>query len=186
MSETTVVALAVQSTYHPPIIFKQTKRRSEHSNWTDQAFNFFKQLMAEAKSATVIAAELSQLTGLKFSRNSIISKARREKIAFQGPKTFRPSRPATKPAPRKVMRLPTRQIMPTLSFLEPAAPNEPLRLSIMEMETGQCYWPVTPDGTPTLFCGQPVDIRHNSWCPHHRSIGCEVLKPQARKRPAYR
>jgi hypothetical protein len=187
MSETTVVDLSVQSTGYSR--YPQTRRRSRESNWTDQAFDFLKSLLAEAKSATTVALELSALTGLKFSRNSIISKARREKLVLSGPRTFRPSREVAKPQKRrKPPPFPAaiRQIMPTLPFLELTAPHEPLMLSILEMETGQCYWPVTPTGAPVLFCGHPVDIKHNSWCPHHKAIGCEKPVPRTRTRPAYR
>lgn len=38
-------------------------------------------------------------------------------------------------------------------------------LGIMDLERGDCRWPVTGEGSATLFCG--VKVKHGPYCPEH-------------------
>jgi hypothetical protein len=145
-------------------------------------------------SYTDIARILNEEYGRSFDRNAISGKVNRLKIA---------NRVATRPIVLKVrkprvrkpvesrarasysngqrrMRIVFDAVSPPEFTVVPLEPRLPM-LAIVDLEPGDCHWPVAQDGATHFFCGHP---RHtytgsdgqekcSSYCRHHylRSIG---------------
>lgn len=146
--------------------------------WTSQRIDTLKALWADGVSASIIAATLKNVT-----RNAVIGKARRLKLAARSPGLpSRPRRPrslalkitkadavrtAPLPRPRKNRQLPN---------LGPAPDRHPVTADIAACH---CRWPEGDPKQPGFhYCGRPP-LPGTPYCAHH--FARAYVKPQPRK-----
>jgi GcrA cell cycle regulator len=125
-------------------------------NWTTTAVETLKSMFADNQPARIVADEFG------ITRNAVIGKAHR--LGLSHPKL--PARPRV----AKALKL---KINPVLIRLvpKPKAPQcepEPnaRNLTVLELEPGDCKWPVTPDHE-FKFCGHPSE-EGKPYCAHHQ------------------
>lgn len=63
------------------------------------------------------------------------------------------------------------------------------RLTITDLQFGQCRFPVTPDSAPKhFFCGEPTEHEKSPYCSTHAALcfdrRAEAVKTAARQRAA--
>lgn len=140
--------------------------------WNETAVETLKKLWAEGRSVGEIAAELGGV-----SRNAVIGKAHRLHLVahVNAPEHGKPivRVPVAKPFIRTA-RLPKAKVDPvkvaavkkmverTAALPAPA----PLNFTLLELNHGDCRWPVSGDGAKTLFCGHNVEAG-KSYCACH-------------------
>jgi len=127
----------------------------------------FRALHRGGGSFVEIAAQMSATFGLEISRNACIGKARRLELpmrASDGPRVPRP-RPA-KTLPKKPVRVDAP--IPPPAEVEP---EPPIGVSIYQLESGVCRWPLgkLEDRPPFRYCGHDTPIEE-VYCAEHREI----------------
>lgn len=139
--------------------------------WSDATIELLRDLITQKLSALQIANAMTTRTEFTFSRNAVIGKTRRLGLALLGTNT--------KPHLRKKETVVTIRIRKPPAIPQPPATLEevvanPKRLTILEIERGQCYWPTSlapnQSAAEVRFCGHPTED-DKSWCNAHRSIG---------------
>lgn len=143
--------------------------------WTDEQVTQLRDLAGQGLSASAIGRRID------VSRNAVIGKARRLKIALTGPlptvaKFPKPSRPRPVPADRrkpvsvaiaaetpKPSPPPASAVVPVIADIGP-----PLHLTIGRLKSDSCRFPLwADDASPTVddakYCGRPA-VAGKSWC----------------------
>lgn len=136
--------------------------------WTDARVDLLKALWADGLSASVIAAQLGEVT-----RNAVIGKVHR--LGIQG-------RAATRRQPRRTMPRRNRigrAVIRKPAFVRPSPVPPPglppapaaLMLSIAQLTEATCHWPIGDPRQPGFgFCGARRTGRQ-PYCGHHQAIG---------------
>ena len=168
--------------------------------WTAERIEKLTRLWAEGASASQIATELGGV-----SRNAVIGKVHRLKLAQRKTKTATVRRPAapraasagaspavTRLAPTPVARggaavAPSLEELPEIP--RPAADIVPIfpRLTLMELGPSTCRWPIGDPMSPDFrFCGARTQDGA-TYCSHHACLAYQQRIPQQRQRsPAAR
>jgi GcrA cell cycle regulator len=140
---------------------------------------------AAHNTASTIAAKLSQQFGASISRNSVIGVYHRdrpkavsllEKFPLKGinmqtviGRRRQPSPPTVKTGPRKHVLIPPTLAPETIPEMRVTSAPEPLLKTLMEMDRGECRWPVDGDKAMTRFCcHETLDLR--SYCEFHHNL----------------
>jgi len=126
-------------------------------------------LYAEGHTMRDITEKLNAEFGLALTRNSIIGRTHRIKLpAREAPVREKVKRVYVyKPRPRRLTRVDA-PIAPDM----PLAPRgEGTALTIYQLRSGDCKWPLgdIQDRPPFLFCGR--DAGDASYCPEHHAEG---------------
>jgi hypothetical protein len=142
--------------------------------WTPAQLARFEELTAQGWSASLIGADIGK------SRNAVIGKWNRSGIShkarimrsdgvehiFKQRRSYKRRRPTTilKPPPK------FRFVAPRLRIVSPIAPPVPGSLNpkrLLELEAGDCRFPISPHGSRDfLFCGNP-QLERQSYCAGH-------------------
>lgn len=125
-------------------------------SWTEEHVEALRGYLGEVgvsfKEAT---ASLNKQFGTGYSRNSVISKCGREKIISKNGVHVHGMVKEAKPRPDRRRRDRRPPIMAETAPLR-SAEVEPRNLTLLELGPGDCRWPVSGDGPPFLFCGNPI------------------------------
>ncbi len=181
-------------------------------SWTDERVEQLRKLWLDGKSASQIAAELSN----GITRNAVIGKVHRlglsGRVKSPGPATPRP-RPAAKPQTSSrssgsgasagvIQRSQTtqRQSMPmtrgaTALAYSPVADLEPVlrpteevvipmseRVTIMELKESMCRWPLGDPATPEFRYCGSHSPIGDTYCGHHARIAYQPSQDRRRDR----
>ena len=135
-------------------------------SWTDQHIDALRGYLSEnGVTFAQAAVSLNQEFGTSYSRNAIIGKCGREKILSKNQQHAHGTvRQQTAKPPVAVRRRRHRPEPQTETFTLRSVPIEPRNLPLIDLQPGECRWPVT-DGPPHLFCGRPV--RTGNYCAGH-------------------
>lgn len=145
--------------------------------WTDEHIEAFKRGFDRGLSFSQIADELNARFGTKFTRNATIGKAHRLGLKRVDPKPV----PRLKTARERVFVARARVARPQPENAPEAAPSEPLGLSLLDMEAGQCRWPF---GTgPYTFCGCSQAPKSSYCAAHYRDSIVPGTENMARRAP---
>ena len=128
-------------------------RKWQEGYWTAEKVEALRELWTAGHSGQVIA----QLLGDGITRNAVIGKAHRlcleRRVERQG------IRPARYPTRRRKRVLTPRPPFPPQVPKPPPPPPRPRRLTLFELESNSCRWPIELDnpktfwGPTTHFCG---------------------------------
>lgn len=166
-------------------------KNSATANWTEARIAQLTDLWLAGVSCSKIALEM----GGGISRNAVIGKVHRLKLPHRITKdAFKPGMvpKKTRGPDHKVRMTKPRRIalgqplsLPKIkpAFEKPSGhawkPLEGVEpVSLIDLEAGQCKWPVTED-SPFLFCG--AASTHGRYCHHHHlwSVGQGTASEQA-------
>lgn len=144
---------------------------SNKGMWDDRLMGELRALAdTQLYSASQMAKMLSARFGIPITRNALIGKCSRNKIALRGSKKMPMEdwRKALRPAPQRAKSYPKAKAAP-----------KPIKVAIPEPRPigdmpGGCKW-MHGDALDRLFCGAPAT--HGSWCAHHAK---RVWAPQPR------
>jgi GcrA cell cycle regulator len=142
--------------------------------WTDTRTERLKQLWAEGRSASGIAALLGWVT-----RNAVIGKVHRLGLAGRKTTSRQPVPRRTSPSRVHFLRqAPTRFVRPTAPLLPPPPPPvAALMLTLRQLRADQCRWPIgDPKEARFGFCGRQK-APGVPYCGHHAAI---AYNPAAR------
>jgi GcrA cell cycle regulator len=161
---------------------------NDSQKWDNENIDLLQTLVAQKLSALEIANAMTRKTIFSYTRNAIIGKVRRLGLALLGgdnkphpiivkpPKKRNPVAIALKP-----------RILPKSPTIEEVVAN-PKRLTILEMQRGQCYWPTSlafdQPSHEIRFCGHATHDNEATWCPAHQKIG--YTQPHQRAGWGYR
>lgn len=154
---------------------------SQKDHWTVERIDVMKWLYASGAPASLIAAELNEMTDSEFTRNAVIGKVHREKLELRG-KTWN-----NREAKSKKTRVPRK---PSVSIhaarwgaIDPAALPPigleeirladvvPRHVSLLELQCNECRYPY--GDCDFTFCGHKTDGA--SYCRPHTAL---TTKPQ--------
>jgi GcrA cell cycle regulator len=136
--------------------------------WTQDKIDALK----EHWGSGMAAGQIGSIIGA--SRSAVLGKVRRLKLPGHGPQRVSPGRQhGNKGQPK------ANAIVARAARRKPSAPpaSEPLDmedgpytdvthlLGIMDLDRGDCRWPVSGEGSATLFCG--AKAHHGPYCPEH-------------------
>jgi len=125
------------------------------------------ELYAEGHTMRDITEKLNAEFGLDLTRNSIIGRTHRLKLpAREAPVREKVKRVYVyKPRPRRV------RVDAPIAPDMPAPRGEGTALTIYQLASGDCKWPLgdIQDRPPFLFCGR--DAGDASYCPEHHAEG---------------
>jgi len=137
--------------------------------WTEERINVIRRMAADDRSASEIALAI----GDGCTRNMVIGKARRSKIALSPPKQAAERRRSPRrKSKRKLWAEIIHSVNPTSTPFLPPFPleDEPLTTTkpvpLMRLEADQCHYIVTDD-KPWLYCGQPIGDSGTPYCSRH-------------------
>lgn len=139
--------------------------RHTNDKWPDETEAMLKQLYLEGRTYS----QIGKVIGV--SRCAVSGKLRRLMGAGVVPKI---NRDRGKP-PSARSYTPRRKQLALV--VEPAPQPECVPVDLMDMQSGQCRFPVT-EAAPYGFCGAPSK---DSWCAYHRAI---VFQPKYPARAA--
>ena len=149
---------------------------NEPQKWDNENIDLLQKLVAEKLSALEIANAMSRKTLFTYTRNAIIGKVRRLGLALLGGDN-KPNPVIRTPPKRKYNPVTALKLKPPPSkspTIEDVVAN-PKRLSILEMQRGQCYWPTSlafdQPSKDIRFCGHKTEDGEATWCPAHQKIG---------------
>lgn len=136
--------------------------------WSDATVERLKTLSAEGYSAAQIARQLNVEFGVKLSRSAVIGKVGRLGLALGGSAKRTPPSAPRRPATGKAKAARTnRRKLVTPAPTPPLPPAEPSQaglfdpVSLMDLQSHHCRWPVSIDGPDPAesrleqFCGAP-------------------------------
>ena len=165
-------------------------------NWTDERVELLRKLWSEGLSASQIAAQLGGV-----SRNAVIGKVHRLKLAGRGRSTSQPAR-AKKPAAPKPQSAPrpARAVATSgANALQAQFDAEPVsravyrpaadvvvpisrRLALTQLTERNCKW---PNGDPLTeefsFCGNEAG-EHGPYCSYHARLAYQPASERRRVR----
>jgi GcrA cell cycle regulator len=118
-------------------------------------------LVADGFSALQISRKLNHDFGTKFTRNAIIGKVHRIKLALKtDPCSKKPRHDPSVPPKPRVRPVSARRVR--LQLIKNTSEPKPLG----DVDTG-CRW-LHGEPTERMFCGAPTR-EFSSWCPHHEA-----------------
>lgn len=170
------------------------------SNWNDIRINLLTKLWLEGQSASAIAAEL----GEGVTRNAVIGKVHRLKLASEK----RPARPrvakASRPSTPRLASIPRRAVakafagvidrsyaqvadaVATTPFILPPTHNYGSSSAILGLKQNKCKWPMgDPMNSDFRFCGGQADD-HSPYCAHHRQNSVDAGRRRRQDREIMR
>ena len=137
---------------------------------------YLRQIVVSHSDAGLSYLAIAKETGLtKGVVAGIVYRARKAGVAVATTRTFPNKRPARAPAPAKPASAP-----------KPAVAWNPARISLMELRSGLCRWPLWADDPPMsekFYCGDAA-IPDRPYCPHCYSIS--IAAPRAVGRAHFR
>jgi hypothetical protein len=145
-----------------------------NQTWSEKAINYMKQGLNDGKSAAVIAKEMMEVFGYKYTRNSVIGKAHRLGISA-GDRPAVKIKANTKPkAPPK----PTTKIPKIVTVakehkeLLKKFPNPKAKgVTFEALREGMCKFPIGDGLANMRFCGAIADSRKSrAYCSHCYSV----------------
>ena len=147
-------------------------------SWPSDALDMVTALWADGRSGTEISREIWDRLGLYYSRNAVIGKVHRLGLPARAMK--RPSKAAARKNSRQRAVVLPRRPKPPPRLTKPAPPRrrpEPpeapmsKNLTLMDLTSGTCKWPVNdpPRGEPFLFCGAEKPSAQ-PYCPFHARL----------------
>jgi GcrA cell cycle regulator len=165
-------------------------------SWTDERVEQLRQLWQEGKSASQIAATLSN----GITRNAVIGKVHRLGLSgrVKAPSQSVPRQRAPRPAGQRPasprMHAPRTHGANALAF----APRYDLRpverpiedvvvpisdpITIMELKESTCRWPLGDPATPEFrYCGGPSPVG-TPYCPFHSRVAYQPVQDRRRDR----
>ena len=151
-------------------------RQKAATVWTDQAVELLRKMHAQGHSFTDMAAALG------VTRNAAIGKAGRLKLPMrrEGQNPIRSHEIAQRVhRPKAQRKTPLHTTAPPARYVPPPIPANapaPRNLDILQLEPGDCRYPVTPDH-PMLFCGHST-INELPYCPHHARVAYQPARPR--------
>jgi len=143
------------------------------SDWDDESITQLITLVNDGLSAGQIGERMNK------SRNSIMSKIKREKLTFLRSHSSPQLHPRSKKPPliRKYGYRPKPFIIAPTAPELPPEPYSPQRKTLIELEDGMCKWPIEQG----YYCGVATE---RSYCKHHEKIS--YVKPRLQTTPGYR
>lgn len=145
-------------------------------SWTEERVELLKALWTKGSSASEIAAEL----GGGISRNAVLGKVDRLKLAKRGRRQPRPreSKPGARLRFRSANRIiyiqglaGPKRVPPTPLPAEEISKNP---VNFMGLTNKNCHWPIN-DNPPFIFCGDAA-IEGQPYCAHHYRIGHQPVR----------
>ena len=143
-------------------------------SWAPQHCDALKEFVAAGLSFAEAATALNERFGTAYTRNAVIGRAKRMKLAVRA----RPARgpnlriPKPKPIASKVNESGREEAAPVTKRTEPVKLRcvgvQPRLLTFDELAEGDCRYPYggDKDGEPITFCGHPR-FRGTSYCAPH-------------------
>lgn len=118
----------------------------------------------EEPSFSIMAAKINDEFGTAFTRNSLIGRSRRLDLAkriYKANSRFAkqtvPRKPRQAPKPRQRFSNGSKRMITIFESIEQielhCAEIEPLNISLVDLEAGQCRWPYGELPAGILFCG---------------------------------
>jgi hypothetical protein len=149
------------------------KANGNAAEWPTAATDLMKKLREEGVSASGISKALAA-DGFTYSRNAVIGKAMRLKMASKNP------------PPAKVIRapLPPRQVVAKATPRQPAGTTGPKTLD--DRLPGECAFPMAENGAGiTTFCCEPVKPGSAYCADCHGRVYVPLKSPMPLKVPRY-
>ncbi|WP_299621390.1 GcrA family cell cycle regulator [Pelagibius sp.] len=138
--------------------------------WTEERVAELMRLWEAGRSAS----EIGRLLGV--SKNSVVGKAHRMKLAARpspikrGGRSATPRRPAATPAPKPILRADTQPKIKKIIAPAPAAAPERRPAPAVRRASGKgpnCLWPIGDPGDADFhFCGAPA-VPGKPYCAEH-------------------
>jgi GcrA cell cycle regulator len=136
--------------------------------WTEEHIETLIRLWPEF-SASEVAAELSSLGGHFYTRNAVVGKANRLGLAKRDMPPIRSKKFAYKePKPRQPPKQVLVKATPRPAYVAPTAVT-PKNLSIMELTSTTCRWPIGDPRDGMSYCGCQKSAT-DSYCAHHMAV----------------
>lgn len=149
------------------------------SSWTDERVVLLKKLWADGLSGNQIAVELGGIT-----RNAVIGKVHRLGLTGRKTSTSSTGRPRIHRAAGSMRRVPPQAMVaaePEPEVIEAEIPISQ-RLTLMNLTTETCHWPIGDPGSPDFFfCGGRA-LKKHPYCAHHSRV---AHQPHVDRRPVY-
>jgi GcrA cell cycle regulator len=156
--------------------------------WTVQHNAALRSCLADGLSFGQAAARMSEQLGIRRSRNSCISRATRlglhsnvkpaDGYRFWPAEAVKRARAPRRTIPRSP-RAPTESTLRAQFEQLRCLPVEPLHLTLLELEPGQCRYP-HGDG-PFTFCGHP-QAAGRPYCGPHAALTVDIERIPTRRR----
>ncbi len=151
--------------------------REASVQWKPEWIGTLEGLLADALSATAAAVKLNEQFGTKFTRCSVIGRARRSGFALISGAI------GGTPKSTKVKKPRTSVVRPRITAAAPKIPSEPYvpietnippgTVALVDLEDG-CKW---PSGDPALFCGALRD-GDRPYCAGHCRLAYRAPLPR--------
>jgi hypothetical protein len=174
--------------------------------WPQPHLDALRKYSADGLSGSQISTRINLDFGTSYSRCGVLGKLHRMglKAKIKKAKTAQRRYPKSRQKPARDDRTAFKPVSgpPPCVPMEtrPAQDDgiEPLRISIVELETGMCKWPVTGwpmDDGPILFCGLKAGLRlacrpgeepQNVYCDSHLGLATKAPEPRQARRPFWR
>lgn len=132
--------------------------------WTDENIERLRELWADGKSCSQIAAAI----GHGITRNAVIGKAHQLGLAPRAKSNQQPESKTPK-APKPRRRHPI--IVSPSVILAPATPFECLRVTFADLGAGACKWLLDNN----CYCGNPA-LWRASYCAYHAGIAYQPTR----------
>lgn len=154
--------------------------------WTREQIDRVASLLEAGKTYSQISDTIYAEFGVRYSRCSVISRARRSGLAsltvrkpgsFQDGRKKRPKKTSTS---RNVVALPQRPRVRTAPVFTPAPLSEDERQfasPLLDLRPRDCRWPVHSDGETSLFCCRPQAEGPFPYCAHHMARALRRCEP---------
>lgn len=134
--------------------------------WPQERVKRFIEMWTEGAAFSLIAAELG------VSRNAAIGKAQRLGLKRSQGKSVGPCK---RPPPRLGILRMDKEPLKNIQLVEPAPSLVPSPKSLMELQFGDCRWPIGE-----FFCGAPAGKQ--TYCPYHTRRSLKRWEYEERKR----
>jgi GcrA cell cycle regulator len=175
----------------PSQTYRLRTAKATTGGWTEDRIATLKRLWAEGWSASQIAVRLGGVT-----RNAVIGKAHRLRLASRRGENQRKTSQARQPRSRQRQTPPAHTWMRKCVVSKPVAPAEPatvtplnltpappvppapLKLALLDLRENTCRWPIgDPQDANFVFCGcQTSGI--GPYCDYHTQIAHQPYVPR--------
>lgn len=152
--------------------------------WTEERVDQLKQLWADGRSAAQIAAEFGGL-----SRSAVLGKIHRLGLHRAPKPRARPwiesgisehtyYRRHRKSNSRPSLSQPEAFKLDVVQFMAAIAEPEAGKVTLLDLESHHCRFPVSGEGLATLFCGDDR-LEPHSYCARHCAVAFRIARPHA-------